>query len=55
MWLCDHPDGFVLVHGVHASGCDRSPPCRPVPNDGHHEGWRCKVPIYTFIFHYVKL
>lgn len=53
MWLCDHPHGSVLVHRVHASGCDCLTARRPVPDDGHHEGRRCKVLIYTSVLNYV--
>lgn len=45
MWLRHHPHGFVLVHRVYASGCDRPAAGGPLPHDGHHEGWRCMVPI----------
>lgn len=53
MRLCDHSHGSLLVHRVHASGCDRPAPNRPFPHDGHHESWRCTVSIYTFMHQYV--
>lgn len=53
MWLRHHPHGSVLVHGVHASGCDGPAAGRPLPYDGHHEGWRGTNLIYTSAPHFV--
>lgn len=36
MWLCDHPDGTVLVYRVHPSGCDGLAPCYTFPHDEDH-------------------
>lgn len=49
MWLRYHPHGSVLVYRVYATGCDRPAACRPLPYDGHHEGWTGTNIIYTFL------
>ena len=36
MWLCDNPDGTVLVYRVYPSGCDCPAACYSFPYDGHH-------------------
>ena len=41
--LCHHRHGSVLVHRVHAAGRHRAAARRPLPHDGHHDGWRGEV------------
>lgn len=38
MWLCYSNHGSVLVHRVHAAGCDLPPTRCSLPHDGHHDG-----------------
>lgn len=49
MWLCYNNHGSVLVYRVHAPGCDGPSTCRPLPNDGHHEGWWGTDPISALL------